>query len=460
MARIAIGRVAEIGFSIAATFVYGTQAIQMLFGSTDQAMAGRPIAVHVTFLSIYAITLVGLFTDLRFVRVLILRLPLVLLLLVFPVLTVLRSVRPDDSYQRAIAGFGSGLFGLYLFWRFGLDVAIRILAVAMTFAAAGSLFAALFLPNVGLMIDETWAGAWRGLYYHKNSLGAAIALATLLLVYVALTDTPVFRILAALGLVICFLLLVGSRSMTALFVTAACIGFIGWARAMQKAPQAVVILSLIGVASLVSVVVALLTFASVEDAFVLLGKKAGMSGRFPLWEQVAYFIGKRPWLGYGYEAFWNPDATETRLIAAIIKYTPFYSHNGVLETLLTGGAFLFLLVLVFLARFAARAWRFARAHPAMIATFPLVFLGFVILANVSESHLLMRNDLIWAVMLGLAMRLALDGGGTIANDEAQPKAACRGHDHDVPPTGKPGANTPEPVPTGGQCLLRGQCHRQ
>lgn len=407
--RLQVGRAAETVFACLGAFIYGTQAVQMLLGSTDQATAGRPIGVHLTFLSLYAVTLLILFTDLRFVRMLLLRMPAVLLLLLFPFLSVIWSVRPDDSLQRAIAGFGSGCFGLYLFWRFGMAIAIRILAVAMTAAAAGSLFTALFVPTVGLMVDETWAGAWRGLYFHKNSLGAAIALASVMLAYVALTDAPVFRVLALGGLGICLLLLAGSRSMTALFVTAACLGLIVWARGIQRAPNFFVTMTLIGVVALGAVLFVLMTFASLEDAFALLGKKAGMSGRFPLWEQVVFFIEKRPWLGYGYEAFWNPDATETQLISAVIKYTPFYSHNGALETLLTGGVFLFSVLAVFLFIFARRAWHFARRHrTTLIATLPLVFFGFLILADFSESHLLMRNDLIWTLTLGLAMRLALD----------------------------------------------------
>lgn len=404
---LALGRLSEIGFAALGSFIYGTQAVQMLLGSADQAVAGRPIAVHITFSILYALTILILFSDFRFVKTL-LRHRLIVALLVFPFISVLWSVRPADSLQRSVAGFGSGLFGLYLFWRFGLTVAVRILAVAMTCAAVGSLFTALFLPKVGLMVDETWAGAWRGLYFHKNSLGAAIALASVLLVYVILTDTPIFRVMALFGLGICALLLLGSRSMTALFVTVTCLSLVAWARGVQRSANRYITLSLITLFSLVLILVVLLSFASLEDAFVILGKKAGMSGRFPLWEQVIYFIRQRPILGYGYEAFWAIDATETRLIAAVIRYTPFYSHNGALEIMLTGGLVLAALVIAFLVIFVRNAWCFARRYPNMlIATLPLVFFGFLLLADISESHLLMRNDLIWSLAVGLAMRVTL-----------------------------------------------------
>jgi O-antigen ligase len=408
-ATVNIGRATEIAFACIASFIFGTQSLQMLLGSTDQAAGGRPVVVYLVFLSIYAVTLTILFSDLRFVRHLILCWPLILLILLFPFISTLWSVQPGDTWQRSIAGFGSSCFGLYLFWRFGLTIAIRILAVAMTCAALGSLFVSLFFPHIGLMVDETWAGAWRGLFYHKNSLGAAIALATIFLIYVALTDTPIFRVLALCGLIVCGLLLVGSRSMTAVFATAFSLGLIVWARAVQRSPNILVILTLVSVLGGGVFLFILLSFTSIEDGFALLGKKAGMSGRFPLWEQVANYIAQKPWLGYGYEAFWNDASTETQVIASVIRYTPFYSHNGGLETLLNGGVVLFIIIGILFVLFMRRAWNHARLQrSSFISGMPLVFFGFMILSNISESHILMRNDLIWSITVGLSMRLSLE----------------------------------------------------
>jgi len=111
---LALGRLSEIGFATLASFIYGTQAVQMLLGSADQSVAGRPLAVHLTFSILYALTILILFTDLRFVRAL-LHHRLVIALLLFPFLSVLWSVRPADSLQRSVAGFGSGLFAFIYF---------------------------------------------------------------------------------------------------------------------------------------------------------------------------------------------------------------------------------------------------------------------------------------------------------------------------------------------------------
>ncbi len=402
-------RLIETFFACLASFIFGTQILQMLLGANEQVQGGRPILVHVIFLVIYTIILTVLFSDLKFIKRLLLYFPLILLLLLFPLVSLFWSVRPSDTFQRGIASIGSGCFGLLLFWRYGMLVAIRILAIAMTCAAAGSLLMALFFPHIGLMTDDTWAGAWRGLYFHKNSLGAAIALAIILLTYVLFTDTLFFRFVALVGIAICCIILVSSRSMTAVFATGLSILLMIWARLIQRSPNIMIALTTLGITFSVLLLFFAMNIASLEDAFAFLGKKAGMSGRFPLWEQVIVFIGEKPIIGYGYEAFWHEDAPETRFVASVIKYMPFYSHNGVLEVLLNGGMLLLGLITSFIIIGTYRAFRFARYYRrTFIATFPLVFMGYFVLANISESHLLMRNDLVWSLALGVAFRLALD----------------------------------------------------
>jgi O-antigen ligase len=197
--------------------------------------------------------------------------------------------------------------------------------------------------------------------------------------------------------------------MTAVFATGLSILLMIWARLIQRSPNMMIALTTLGITFSVLLLFFALNISSLEDAFAVLGKKAGMSGRFPLWEQVIVFIGEKPIIGYGYEAFWHEDAPETRFVASVIKYMPFYSHNGVLEVLLNGGLLLLGLVTSFIIIGTYRAFRFARYYrKTFIATFPLVFMGYFILANISESHLLMRNDLVWSLALGVAFRLALD----------------------------------------------------
>jgi O-antigen ligase len=60
-----------------------------------------------------------------------------------------------------------------------------------------------------------------------------------------------------------------------------------------------------------------------------------LSGRTSIWPVVTYYIGQRPWLGHGYEAFWNPAHIDT--ISDELQWGLREAHNGYLEVLLSTG---------------------------------------------------------------------------------------------------------------------------
>ncbi|MEN0110471.1 MAG: O-antigen ligase family protein, partial [Planctomycetota bacterium] len=60
-----------------------------------------------------------------------------------------------------------------------------------------------------------------------------------------------------------------------------------------------------------------------------------LTGRVPLWDELAEYAAKRPVLGYGYEGFWTP-----KRIAAIMKsqnWTVQNAHNSYFEVMLQLG---------------------------------------------------------------------------------------------------------------------------
>lgn len=61
-----------------------------------------------------------------------------------------------------------------------------------------------------------------------------------------------------------------------------------------------------------------------------------LSGRAYIWPVVLHYIGQRPWLGYGYESFWNPAHIDT--ISSELEWGLREAHNGYLEVLLSTGA--------------------------------------------------------------------------------------------------------------------------
>ena len=88
------------------------------------------------------------------------------------------------------------------------------------------------------------------------------------------------------------------------------------------------------------------------------------------------------------------------MIEARLYFTPFYSHNGLLETWLNGGLVLVGLFFLQLCGVLIRAAIiFVRWREVTISSFPFFFSTYFILVNFSESSILGRNSLTWILFV-------------------------------------------------------------
>ena len=80
-----------------------------------------------------------------------------------------------------------------------------------------------------------------------------------------------------------------------------------------------------------------LTPASV---FSLLGREPNLTGRTDFWPYLQQAIADRPWLGYGYNAFFRSGVALDYLQDYIVGaggWTPYHAHNSFLQILLDSG---------------------------------------------------------------------------------------------------------------------------
>jgi exopolysaccharide production protein ExoQ len=108
-----------------------------------------------------------------------------------------------------------------------------------------------------------------------------------------------------------------------------------------------------------------------------------LSGRHFIWPAVAYFIMRRPWLGYGFEAFWNPTRVET--ISEEVGWGLREAHNGYLDVLLSLGIFGLVAMLACVLSGIVAAVRGSVKLRDPSYALPLGMLVFGMLASVMES---------------------------------------------------------------------------
>lgn len=81
------------------------------------------------------------------------------------------TVTPDLTFQRCIALTVTTLMGVYLFACLEFETFLRFMTGVISVLVIGCLVWVFLVPEYGLHSDETHAGLWRGIFFHKNTTG-------------------------------------------------------------------------------------------------------------------------------------------------------------------------------------------------------------------------------------------------------------------------------------------------
>jgi O-antigen ligase len=137
----------------------------------------------------------------------------------------------------------------------------------------------------------------------------------------------------------------------------------------------------------------------------LVGRDATLTGRTQLWLAVAAFIAMRPWLGHGYQAFWFGEEG-TADVKDMAGWAGASAHNGFLDLALALGLVgLALFALKFLISAGKASVNLRRAR-GLEGIWPLAFLAYFFLYNITETSVLIPTDILWAVYVGTCLSLS------------------------------------------------------
>ncbi|GAB4470253.1 MAG: polysaccharide biosynthesis protein HfsI [Elainellaceae cyanobacterium] len=307
---------------------------------------------------------------------------------------------PSRTLSRSISFTGSTLLGVYFATRYTLKQQLQLLGWTFGLVVGLSLIYALLLPKYGIM-GGVHAGAWRGIYTHKNNFGKMMTLSSVVFTLLLMSGQKQ-KLWFSLGLGLSVMLLLLSTSKGALVNVMAMWAAIAVCRLFRLQYHLLVI-------SLGSIAVAaggasLWLLDNLESIVVdVLGKDLTLTGRTDLWITVLEMIEQRPWLGYGYQAFWDgldgPSAVVWRAEAWQVPD----AHNGFLDLLLQLGI---VGMAVFLIGYFANAiGSIVRLRSLTGSEFiwPVPFLIFMILSNLPETSLMRANDIFWVLYVAIAL---------------------------------------------------------
>jgi len=381
---------AEQLVTMAFLMIYSGTPLDPFLSAGSSEVAGDRTIFRLLFATTYIVSFLLIVLRWKKVTYVLSRDKLLWVLIGFCALSSFWSIDSGITIRRFFGLIGTTLFGIYLASRYTLKQQLKLCAYVLAISAVACFFFALFLPQYGLAGD-----AWRGIYPQKNVLGRRFVLSTAIFFFLVMT-TRENRWFSWLGYITSGVLILLSKSTTSLgnfiMITGAILIYYRILR--LKYNIMVPILTFFSTLSLVFYV----WFVTQADALLgSLGKDTTLTGRSELWPAVFEMIQKKPWLGYGYGAFWESPNGEFDTIIQTVQWNTPNAHNGFLDLWLGLGL---LGLLVFLMGFVTnflRAIYLIRLDETDVNAWLLVYLTFIILSNLTETTLVDQNSLEWVL---------------------------------------------------------------
>lgn len=321
----------------------------------------------------------------------------VMALCLFALVSTAWSLDPGMTLRRGIALLGTTLVGMYMGLRLEIKQQLRLVAACIGATAFASLLVCILVPGIGIAAT----GEWQGVFEVKNVLGRLMALGVLSFAVLAIGNRR-RRWSCVAMMALCFSLLLLSRSATAAVVCVAILCLLPFRKVLRLSPRSLIPVLIVWL--IVALPVTIWVQEHSDALFGVLGRTSSLTGRLPLWHYVKEEILERPILGYGYSSFWT--SPEGDRIRDLIGWEAPHAHNGFLETALGLGFTGLALLLVAMWKNLVRGVQIARAGTEIEDFWPLLYLIFTVLSNLTESSLLAANSFLWMIYVANAYWLA------------------------------------------------------
>ena len=397
-------RLLEWLFAAAALFLSTNGLIPLLVGAASNGATdptGGNLALELVWTAIYLVVGWRLLTLARSGSVNdVFRQRLMWLLVAVAALSTLWSDSPDVTFRRSVALAGTNLFAVYLAVRFGRQGLMRMLVAVLAVSAGLSLILPLVAPDLGL--DLIRDDAWRGIYTTRNELARwMVLLAMVCLAWIAMERRA--RLIHVSLLCVAIGLMLQSQSKGALVVLTGLAVVLGLLLVLRRDRH----LAVVGMSGFIALLggASMWVIGHPTEAADLLGRDTTLTGRSLLWQVVWGYIGDRPWLGYGFNAFWLGPDSPGAYVRWLTNIDAPHAHTGVLDLWLGLGLVGVLIVGFALLSSAVRAIRVAGRANSAADLLPALFLAFLVCENIIESSLVTPNALLWILFVGLSAGL-------------------------------------------------------
>ena len=315
------------------------------------------------------------------------------------------SIDKSQTFRFIVYALGTTAFGLYLAMRYTLREQMNLLGWTYGFLLILSLLLAVAVPSYGLM-GGVHDGALRGVFTHKNQFGAFMAPGGVVFLLNAIRGQKYSWIYWILLVLSCGAMVM-SQSITALATFAVmlilCVSYRVFRWRYEIMISAVLAVTVIGFFALIVIA----GYISSDSLFSSIGKDSTLSGRTEIWRYVWDQIELRPWFGYGLAAFWNGLDGPSAYVQLAMRIAVIYAHNGFLDIWLSIGLVGLSAFLIGFLNTAKQSLSLLRQTNSPEGFWPLLFLTYILLSNLTEGTITTMNSSFWAIYAAISYSLAI-----------------------------------------------------
>ncbi len=320
----------------------------------------------------------------------------ILLLVLVAALSSVWSQSPLFTLRRSTVMLATTVFGIYFGSRFTVPQQLRLLGWTCALIVFSTFFIAIFLPHYG--VEHVWSpGAWRGAFMQKNALARAMVLSILVFYF---ARPPAGWWVRWVGIAGALCLLVLSKSATGAVVFSVMVATLPLYRlARTKFTFAIPVFIVVGAAAVGS---GFLLYTILPSLLGLLQRDTSLTGRTEVWHALLLAVAKRPWLGYGFNAFWTAEG-ESSMVVQQVNWFVGGGHNGFLDVTLDLGI---LGLSIFVAGYVSicrRALLLMRKTTGAVPIWLCTYLAFILLYSFTESTVFRQTSIFWILYTSTAV---------------------------------------------------------
>ncbi|MEO1670535.1 MAG: O-antigen ligase [Cyanobacteria bacterium J06631_2] len=315
------------------------------------------------------------------------------------------SINPSQTLRFSIYAVGTTGFGLYLATRYSLEEQMKLLGWTYGILLVLSLLFAVAIPKYGIMAG-VHEGALRGVFTHKNQFGAFMAPGGVIFLLNAFRGGRLSWLYWILLVLNCGAMVM-SQSTTALgtfgLMLILCLTYRMFRWRYEVIILATLAMTIIGFVGLILVS----GYVSSDSILANFGKDTTLSGRTYIWQYVWDQIQLKPWLGYGMTAFWNGLEGPSGYIQYAMRIAVIYAHNGFLDLWLSIGIIGLGIFIISFFSTTAHSLALLRKTNTPEGFWPLLFLTYILLSNLTEGTISNLNSSFWAIYVAISYSLII-----------------------------------------------------